>query len=162
MLLIANRLTDLEFSKLMEVYIEGNQKKADEYGACGLLRAEQEFCDYLRDDFFRQKDAFYAVWIESGKYVSAVRLEPYKDGWLLQALETAPEHRGRGYARVLVSSVLDHLCRQKVYSHVSKGNLASLRTHYACGFEVYFDHAVYLDGSVSHRAFTLCFRSKGK
>ena len=146
MLLIANRLTDLEFSKLMEVYIEGNQEKADEYGACGLLRAEQEFRDYLREDFFRQRDAFYAVWIESGKYVSAVRLEPYKDG--------------NGYAKKLLSSVLDYLGQNAVYSHVSKRNEASLRTHFACGFEVYSDHAVYVDGSVTSRAYTLRFMPK--
>ena len=80
MLLIAKRLEELDFSALMDIYVEGNLEKAEEYGDGGLLRAEREFYDYLREDFFRQQGAFYAVWTEQGSYVSALRLEPYKDG----------------------------------------------------------------------------------
>ena len=155
MLLIAKRLEELDFSALMDVYIEGNQEKADEYGDGGLLRAEREFYDYLREDFFRQKDAFYALWKVRGRYVSAMRLEPYGDGWLLEALETAPDHRRKGYAKELMHAVLDEMGHVIVYSHVSRRNEASLRIHYACGFQKHLDHVVYLDGSVTNRAITL-------
>ena len=155
MLLIMKRLEELDFSALMDVYIEGNREKAEEYGDGGLLQAEREFFDYLREDFFRQKDAFYAVWQVAGQYVSALRLEPYGDGWLLEALETAPNHRKQGYAKALMAEVLDMMGEIVVYSHVSKRNEASLRTHYACGFQKHLDHVVYLDGSVSNRAVTL-------
>lgn len=155
MLLIMKRLEELDFSALMDVYIEGNREKAEEYGDGGLLQAEREFFDYLREDFFRQKDAFYAVWQVAGQYVSALRLEPYGDGWLLEALETAPNHRKQGYAKALMAEVLDMMGEMVVYSHVSKRNEASLRTHYACGFQKHLDHVVYLDGSVSNRAVTL-------
>lgn len=157
MLQIAKRLEELDFSALMDVYIEGNREKAEEYGDGGLLRAEQEFRDYLREDFFRQKDAFYAIWTVSGRYVSALRLEPYRDGWLLEALETAPNHRKQGYAKALIAEVLGMMGESAVYSHVSKRNEASLRTHYACGFQKHLDHVVYLDGSVTNRAVTLRF-----
>ena len=155
MLLIMKRLEELDFSALMDVYIEGNLEKAEEYGDGGLLRAEWEFRDYLREDFFRQQDAFYAVWEEKGKYVSALRLEPHKDGWLLEALETAPDRRRKGYAKMLIGAVLELMGQTIVYSHVSKRNEASLRTHYACGFRKCLDYVVYLDGSVSRRAVTL-------
>ena len=155
MLLIAKRLEELDFSALMDIYLEGNLEKAEEYGDGGLLRAEREFYDYLREDFFRQENAFYAVWTESGTYVSALRMEPHRDGWLLQALETAPDHRNKGYAKILLGSVLDLMEETLVYSHVSKRNEASLRSHYACGFRKYLDHVVYLDGSVTNRGFTL-------
>jgi len=160
MLLIAKRLAELDFPALMDIYIEGNREKADEYGDGGLLQAEREFYDYLREDFFRQRDAFYAVWVEQGKYVSAFRLEPYKDGWLLEALETAPDHRKRGCAKALMGSVLGMMGQSVIYSHVSKRNEASLRTHYACGFVKHLDHVVYLDGSVSHRGITLQYAGK--
>lgn len=160
MLLIAKRLAELDFPALMDIYIEGNREKADEYGDGGLLQAEREFYDYLREDFFRQRDAFYAVWVEQGKYVSALRLEPYKDGWLLEALETAPADRKRGCAKALMGSVLEMMGQSVVYSHVSKRNEASLRTHYACGFVKHLDHVVYLDGSVSHRGITLQYAGK--
>ena len=155
MLLIMKRLEELDFSALMDVYIEGNREKAEEYGDGGLLQAEREFFDYLREDFFRQKDAFYAVWQVAGQYVSALRLEPYGDGWLLEALETAPNHRKQGYAKALMAEVLDMMGESAVCSHVSRRNEASLRTHYACGFQKHLDHVVYLDGSVSNRAVTL-------
>ena len=160
MLLIAKRLEELDFPALMDIYIEGNREKADEYGDGGLLQAEREFYDYLREDFFRQRDAFYAVWVEQGKYVSALRLEPYKDGWLLEALETAPADRKRGCAKELMGSVLEMMGQSVVYSHVSKRNEASLRTHYACGFVKHLDHVVYLDGSVSHCGITLQYAGK--
>lgn len=162
MLLIAKRLCDLNFSLLMEVYFEGNLEKSVDYGEGGLLRAEQEFRDYLREDFFRQKDAFYAIWQESGKYISALRLEPFLDGWLMEALETVPDLRRRGYAKKLISAVLEYMGVERIYSHVYKWNEASLRIHYACGFEVYLDHAVYVDGSVTNRSYTLRFMAKGK
>ena len=162
MLLIMKRLEELDFSALMDVYIEGNQEKADEYGDGGLLRAEREFYDYLREDFFRQRGAFYAVWTERGSYVSALRLEPYKDGWLLEALETAPDHRKMGYAKVLMGAVLEHIGQAVIYSHVSRRNQASLKTHCACGFQKHLDHVVYLDGSVSSRAVTLRYIGNGR
>ena len=162
MLQIAKRLAELDFSALMDVYIEGNLEKAEEYGDGGLLRAEREFCDYLREDFFRQKDAFYALWLEKGKYVSALRLESYKDGWLLEALETAPDYRKQGYAKALMVDVLDTMGEAVIYSHVSKRNEASLKTHYACGFGKYLDYVVYLDGSVSNRGLTLRYVGTGK
>ena len=155
MLLIMKRLEELDFSALMDIYIEGNLEKAEEYGDGGFLRAEREFYDYLREDFFRQRNAFYAVWTEKGKYVSALRLEPYGDGWLLEALETAPDHRKKGYAKALMGAVLEYMGQAVVYSHVSRRNEASLKTHYACGFCKHLDHVVYLDGSVTHRAVTL-------
>ena len=157
MLLIAKRLEELDFSALMDIHCEGNLEKAEEYGDGGLLRAEREFYDYLREDFFRQQGAFYAVWTEQGSYVSALRLEPYKDGWLLEALETAPDYRKKGYAKALMIAVLEYMDQSIIYSNVSKRNEASLRTHYACGFQKHLDHVVYLAGSVTNRGVTLKF-----
>lgn len=162
MLLIAKKLEELDFSALMDVYIEGNREKAEEYGDGGLFRAEREFYDYLREDFFRQRDAFYAVWTQGRNYVSALRLEPYKDGWLLEALETGPDHRKKGYAKALMTAALEYMGQSVIYSHVSKRNEASLRAHNACGFQKYLDHVVYIDGSVSHRAVTLRYIGQGK
>ena len=155
MLLIAKGLEELDFSALMDIYIEGNLEKAEEYGDGGLLQAEREFYDYLREDFFRQSDAFYGILVVRGRYVSALRLEPYRDGWLLEALETAPDSRKLGYAKALMAAVLERMGKATVYSHVSRQNRASLRTHYACGFTKHLDHVVYLDGTVTDRGVTL-------
>ena len=72
------------------------------------------------------------------------------DGLLLEALETAPAERRKGYAKALIQAVLPQLGDVKVYSHVNKRNTASRKTHEACGFVKCLDHAVYADGSVLH------------
>ncbi len=154
MLKIAVKLNDLSFSNLMEVYIEGNLEKED------LLQAEQDFYQYLREVFFRTEGAVYCIWEEQGRYVSALRLEPYRDGWLLAALETAPEQRQKGYAGKLIGAVQEYYPDRKLYSHVSKRNVPSLKTHEKCGFRKILDYAVYADGSVLRSSVTLCWEKK--
>ena len=162
MLYIADKLNKLNFAQLMEVYAEGNEENgADIWPELPreqrLLRAEQAFYQYLAEGFFRAPGAVYALWQEEGVYVSALRLEPYQDGLLLEALETAPEQRRKGYAEKLIRAVLDAF-PQRIYSHVSKKNLPSLAIHKKCGFCQILDYAKYIDGSVARNAVTLQYR----
>ena len=159
MLRLARKCSELIFSNLMEVYEEGNRENGAQhwpglFGNEQILRAEQEFYRYL-EDFFRTKGAYYAVWEENGRYLSALRLEPYEDGLLLEALETRPDCRGKGYGSLLLEAV-SAVETGNIYSHVSKKNLASLRVHEKCGFRKLLDYAVYIDGSVLSDAVTLC------
>ena len=165
MLLVVSKLRDLSFSQLMDVYEEGNRENGEEFwpgmeDGERLLRAEQEFYQYLRQVFFPVEHARYCIWMEKGRYVSALRLEPYRDGLLLEALETAPGERRKGYAAKLIRAVQEQYPRERIYSHVNKGNTASLRTHEICGFVRIADNAVYADGSVTSRSYTLCWEGK--
>ncbi len=160
MLTIASKLQELSFGKLMEVYSEGNLENAQEFWpeepeGRQMALAEQEFYNYLQQVFFKTPGARYLIWEEAGRYVSALRFEPYRDGLLLEALETAPVQRRRGYAAQLMRAALETVGEAKVYSHVGKRNTASLRTHEACGFRRILDYAVYADGSVNDRCCTL-------
>lgn len=162
MLLIARYLRDLSFEKLMHVYEETNQircQKLDLFGSPEQQRyeVEQEFYTYLQDVFFRQRDAFYAVWIENDTYVSALRLESSQDGWLISGLETAPGERRKGYASALMQAVLSYTDQQltRVISHVKKQNHVSLHVHIQSGFRKISDYAVLLDGTVSREYVTL-------
>ena len=161
MVIVARSLSELSFSKLMEVYLEGNLEKArqDHSGLseyAGLQLAEQGFYQYLRECFFSTPGARYAVLEENGAYLSAVRWEPYMDGVLISALETAPFARRKGHAERLLREILPRM-DLRVYSHVTKKNKASLAVHRKCGFQVIAEQARYLDGSVDPRAYTLCF-----
>ena len=156
MLYIAKRLRDLNFRQLMDIYEEGNLENAAENFPYEpenqwLLLAEQAFYQYLKECFFTSEDAVYAIWIVNNRYVSAARLESYRDGLLLEALETIPERRNHGTACALIWAVQAHLRAQgagKIYSHVSKRNPASIAVHEKCGFRKLYDYAVYADGSV--------------
>ena len=71
--------------------------------------AEEEFYRYLSQVFFKTPGAICAVWEESGRYVSALRLEPYRDGLLLEALDSQTKLRRRGYAGGLIEAVQTYL-----------------------------------------------------
>ena len=163
MLKLIQSMSQLNFSNLMSVYSESNAMNGlEQYSHLDtfeqLHSAEMDFYHYLHSVFFRQEKSFYAVWEASGEYLSALRIEPYQDGYLLCALETNPVARGKGYAKRLIHAVIQCLSEQGsgiLYSHVSKKNKASLAVHSACGFLAIKDHAVYSDGSVMHNHFTL-------
>lgn len=161
---IVFQLRELNFGKLMELYSEGNAENAEcSYPYLernqGITAAENDFYGYLREVFFRTSGAVYALWEADGVYISALRLEPYKDGLLLEALETHPSYRRQGYAKKLITATLRWLEEQgkgPVYSHVHKRNTASLMTHLSCGFQRISEQAVYIDGSVTDRSCTMC------
>ncbi len=153
MLKIINAMSELNIDQILSVYAENFCRNER------VKRSEDDFLSYLREDFFRQRDGFCAVWVADGVYQSALRLEPYRDGLLLTALETAPNARRRGYATKLVAEMLHDLqsrgCKA-VYSHVDKRNRASLKVHNKCGFRQISDSAVYLDGTITQNSCTLC------
>ncbi len=165
MLCIARSLKELSFRKLMDVYVEANRENGiwlapQEPKDRQLQIGEDDFYSYLHDVFFQRDGVCYAMWMVDEKYVSALRLEPYRDGLLLEALETAPDCRRRGYAGSLVQAVQQWLAQSgsvRLYSHVGKQNEASLRVHLQCGFRVIGDSAAYIDGSVNNRACTLLY-----
>lgn len=161
MLQIIRSMKDLNFGQLMAVYEESNRENGEEFWPAlpmgqQILRAEQDFYQYLKECFFTTEGALYAIWTEGNTYVSALRLEPYRDGLLLEALETASEKRQRGYAKALIQGVLMQMPETKLYAHIHKKNLPSIRTHESCGFQRILDHAVYIDGSVRSNSFTYC------
>ena len=161
MLRIAKSFRELDFGKLMAVYEESNRESGgenfpDEPQARQLFLQEESFYQYLRQVFFATPGAVYALWETDGEYRAALRLEPYKDGLLLAALETPPAHRRKGYAKALIRAVLAHFPEKTVYSHVHKKNLPSLSVHELCGFRRISELSAYLDGSVNARCCTLC------
>ncbi len=154
MLLICKKLSQLNWSELMAVYAEGNRENGAEFypdlpREQQIFRQEQDFYDYLRQDFFRCEEERYCIWEENGQYISALRLHPFEDGLLLEALETRPEFRQKGCAARLIQAVIAELKIPKLYSHISRRNTASIATHCKCGFQKYLDYARYADGAVN-------------
>ena len=165
MLLIYTRLSQIRFGQLMQVYEEGAVENGAEFYPDlspneQILRAEQDFYAYLQSGFFIQDEDRYCIWEENGRYVCALRLEKYQDGLLLEALETHPSYRRRGYAKKLIQSVFEELKPNRVYSHIGHKNLASQATHIACGFQKVSDSARYADGSVNDRCGTYLYEAK--
>ena len=161
MLICVRTFQELDFDALMQVYLEGNRENGEdlypeESPQRQMELALRDFENYLRHDFFSNKDACYWIWSEDGAYRSALRLEPYEDGLLLEALETHPEHRRRGYAKKLITAVLECLpTGTKLYSQISKRNTPSLASHRACGFTKLLDYTVEADGTINDHQVTM-------
>ena len=167
MLKIAYRAADLDFGQLCRVYRESIQCSGmQDYPHCAneeqRFLAEQDFYSFLRC-FLKDEAAFYGVWVVNDRYIAALRMEPYRDGFLLEGLETDPDERKKGYASALVRAVLSDLSEKgqtRVYSHVSKKNQPSVAVHKACGFDKHLDYAAFVDGSVSRDAWTFCYTTE--
>ena len=167
MLEIIKSLDKLPFGELMSVYEEGNRGNGAEHypklsANLQLLEAEQDFYAYLKC-FFRQEDSFYVLLRQNGVLVSALRIEPYQDGWLLAALETKPDQRNRGYAKTLVRQLLSFMQetdRLPIYSHIGKHNLSSQKVHITCGFQEKLPYAIYADGKVNDYCKTYFYDKK--
>lgn len=161
MLEIAWNMNQLPISDLLQICKEALEQDARERyddlpPGIALEYAELDLKAYLRDVFFQERGAYYALWQEKGRYVSALRMVPFQDGMLLHSLHTHPDFRRRGYANGLIRGVLSFEKKQRVYSHVKKDNAPSLFLHEKCGFAKTADSAVYLDGSTDENAVTFC------
>lgn len=146
MQIIAYRASELDLKELSAVYCEE------------VFLGHDSFYDDVYD-YFSEQIGGYAVWQEDGRYVCALRFEPYRDGILISCLQTRENFRRKGYAQKLISSVRSQF-QKPLYSHVEKKNLPSRKLHGQCGFEVIADTATLLDGTVTSRFETLRLKRK--
>lgn len=159
---IYSRLSQISYSELMKVYLDSNKQVGAKRFAHldeveQLIEAEQEFFAYI-EFFLKEESSLYAVLLDQGHYLCCVRVEKYKDGVLLTGLETAPNERNKGYASELLLRLEDYLSSigvYAIYSHVSSGNLPSIRVHEKCKYLKISDYAAYIDGSIDPKGFTL-------
>ena len=153
------RAQELDMEQLKAVYRQTNYEQGRkrflrEEPDDALRLAEEDFERYITEEFYRFPNAFYAVWEEAGQYRCALRMEPYRDGYLLTSLETHPDHRRRGYGTLLIQAT-SAAVNASVYAHIYKDNKISMAVHEKCGFCQELDYAKLLDGTVTQRACTM-------
>ena len=142
----SSELTD----SLLNIYQESLSK--------GILGRETLFLESLYDNKPR-----ILLWKIESNYVSCVQCELTDNKALLYSLETAPEHRKKGYAAALVFKAIEYLKKQgvgQIYTHIRKNNKISLTLHKKLGFHIAKDSATLLDGTVSQSYYTLCYDVK--
>lgn len=157
MLYITQNMDEICYAELMRVYEESNRKYGEKMYSrftCPeqILLAEQDLYSYLRSVL--NAGGWLAIWEASGCYQSVLRLEPYADGLLITALETALETRNKGHANELLHAVVQYFPQVKIYTHIYADNKISLHLHEKNGFVQVQDYAEFLDGSVSTDAYT--------
>jgi len=151
MLKLYSRYSELDIKLILNVYKDAISR---DYPTRSTWESpEALFLDDLRI-FFKATNSRLAVWEHENVPVSALRLEAYKDGFLISCLETPPRLRRKGYAMLLMKAVVASGVGP-FYAHVAKDNIPSLRLHEKAGFMKLSDHAVFVDGSVYSSALTL-------
>ena len=150
MLIRIDRLSGLDGRKLMDLYREGNLENAEYFypeitdREAGIRMVEEEFLSYIREDFLKIEGNAYYILEADGVWVSALRLYRVKKGlYYIEALETHPDLRKRGYASMLLKLVTESLREKedsfRVRDCVRKRNLPSIRTHLKSGFRIVSD-----------------------
>lgn len=153
MIIWADHIRLIDFSKLTDIYaddVESSRKRyySEVYEFEGRRLAEQDYYQYLREQFFGYYGGKMCILEEGGRYLSVVCFEPYNDGFLLHSLITAPDMRRKGLARKLIFYGLERLGEASVYAHIYRKNVASQKLHDQLGFVHLYDYAHMLDDSV--------------
>ena len=164
MLVMAKSMRTLNWDAICQIYEEGfSLRGIKAYPSLPeserILRAQEDTYHYLQDEFYATDGAYYAFWVEEDRWICALRMRPYQEGMLLDALETAPSYRNQGFAKKLLGEVLLQLqpgtC---VYSRILRRNKHSVRVHLQCGFQKHKPYAVFLDGSFRADADTYIYQ----
>ena len=167
------RVTELgarEFRKLMDIYAEGNRENAEYFYpelplADGVAREEQKFAKMLRESFLCKAENELYVLETEGRWVAALRLTRMDGFYYLEALETKPDQRKKGYGKALLTALCKELAARGpvvVRDCVGKRNEASLRTHLSAGFVIDRDPGIeYPGGEADARCFGMLYRADG-
>lgn len=144
MLIKVKELSDKEAKLLMEVYRESNKENIFcffpevQNAEQGLRMVEKSYIQWLCHEFFKKENAFCYVWKEKGVWISALRIHYIGSNlYYIEALETHPEYRKKGYAEKLINAIVDILKENEFFeirSYTSIKNIASQKTHKKCGF----------------------------
>lgn len=164
---------DVDPRRLMGLYSESSYENTDYFypeetdKEAAVRKVEAGFLDFLKNDFFQNTDARYWVLEKSGVWVSAARTCRIREGlYYLEALETRPDCRGKGYGARLLSGVVNSLKKDgpfRLCSCVGKRNIASLRTHEKSGFQIVSEEGCdYLHGETDGRDFGMEYRFDGE
>lgn len=146
MLRVITTYAALDGPRLMAVYAESNRENTDyffpdlEDKVLAVQKVEEGFLKFLREEFFAGPGPACYVLEEAGEWVSALRMNELQPGfYYLEALETRPGYRRRGYAVRLLREVVDHLKAKgpfRLCDCVDKLNEPSVFTHLACGWQI--------------------------
>ena len=173
MLLKIMKYSDLDERKLMDIYAESNLENTDYFfpgetdKETAVKKVEAGFLDFLKKDFFALTGAAYWILEIDGSWVSALRTYRIKDDlYYLEALETRPDQRRIGNGSILLSGVIEALGKNgpfQLCDCVSKKNVASLKTHEKCGFQIVSEEGYdYLHEETDNLDFGLEYRYSGE
>lgn len=170
MLLTLQSPEELDIPRLLAIYREDSLENGQEMypeepsPEAALARYEADYAAFMRTEFFTAPGCLWMVGTGEGRWVSALRLLPLEEPntWMIEALETHPEHRRRGHAARLLADTIrlleDAHGAVTLLSCVAQRNTPSLRAHLRAGF-VWEGETRVEDSIVTGRRYTMAYRS---
>ena len=131
-----------------------------------VIIVESSYLEYIKNEYFALPNATYWILEEEGEYKSALRITETESGlFYLEALETPPKEREKGYGTELLMKVIKTMKEDgpfRLCDSVGKHNTPSLKVHEKCGFSVVSEDAYdYLNKEVDDRCYGLEYVYKG-
>ena len=168
MLLRIKKYSEINERKLMDIYAEGNLENVEYFYPeetdknIGVKKVEG-FLEFLKNKFFNKEDATYWILVENEVWISAARTCFIKPEIIyLEALETIPNERNKGYASKLLNELIGALKKEgkfRLCDCVSKKNIPSLKTHEKCGFKIVSEVGNdYLNNEIDEHCFSLEYK----
>ena len=121
--------------RLFAVYAESMADLSENFDSADEMRAGYE--GFLRE-FIRDPGQSVLVETDGDRWVSALRaVESIPGVWFVEAVETAPDRRGQGFGRRLLTHAAERLLSlgaKRIECIIHPDNTASKRLHAACGF----------------------------
>ena len=135
MLVVVESIDDNVTSRLFEVYAESMADLSSSFPDEREMRAS--YREFL-EGFISQPGQLVLVEEDAGTWKSGLRMVSCCGGcWFVEAVETDPGARRKGYGRLLLLHAADHLRTlgaREVTCCISESNAASRRLHESCGF----------------------------
>lgn len=164
-LLIFNNFNSVETERFLAVYKESTADNASRWypelePAEAIKKYESGYLEFMQNGFFNVGGTLYIL-SDGEYYVSALRLiQLSENDYFLEALETNPGFRNRGYAKQLLNktiySLTENALNFTIKSHIEKNNTASINAHLAAGFVITADY-ITEDGKIFNSDYELTY-----
>lgn len=119
----------------MDLYRESMDQLAGRFESPQAMG--QAYGEFLKEFVTHDRQMVLVEEVDGG-WVSGLRCVESAPGvWYLEALETAPQARGKGWAKQLLAHTQALLCQQgarELFSLIDPENTPSIAAHVACGF----------------------------
>ena len=172
MIIEINTFDQVDRRKLMDIYRESNTENTDYFYPDvsdkdeALQKVECDYLNYIECDFLAGSKNQYMILEHDRIWVCALRLYCVHDRlYFIEALETHPSYRRKGYAAQLLAGVIDLLKNRGDYTIrdcVDKKNTFSLLTHQKAGFVIYSDAGYdYLQNETDNESYGMQFIYSG-
>ena len=135
MLSLVAQIDENAVRQLLSLYSESMNEMKKHFASDAEMRGA--YASFLRD-FVKNPKQLILVEVSDDDWVSALRaIETTEGHWFLEAVETKPEKRKKGFGKDLLCHTIDYLKNigmRELTCTISRNNFNSQALHGKCGF----------------------------